>query len=223
MAQSLLPCPHCQTKLAVPDEFRGKVISCLECKTLLMAPPLGDSGELTIVPKKLARGGFPPRVFVPMAALILLGFAGILVNGYYAYQFSTDPASLEQYADSTLAQMGAIQMFGKKKDDGEQNADAEANARRAKEWVADKGQRMTMVAYAFVGVSLLETIGGLTFAFRRPYWLGWLGCLAAVLNINHGCCFPGAVAGIWGAAVLVSNEGRRYFGLDSVSSTKTIG
>jgi hypothetical protein len=39
-----------------------------------------------------------------------------------------------------------------------------------------------------------------------------LGCFAAALNVNElGCCFPGALAGIWGILMLVRDEGRRYF------------
>ena len=174
----------------MPDDFRGKVISCLECGVALRAPSIGVEGELIVVPKSQARGGFPPRVFIPMAALLLLGFAGVLVNGYYAFQFSTDPQALERFADSSLAQMSAIQMFGTKKKDIEDNADAETTHRRAVEWVNEQGQRMTIVMYAFTGVSFVILLGGLSFAFHKPYWLAWVGCFAAIVNLNHGCCFP---------------------------------
>jgi hypothetical protein len=72
MADSLSPCPACQTALRVPDEFRGKVITCLECQTSLLASPLSQDAALKRLPPSLARGTFPPRVFVAMAALLLL-------------------------------------------------------------------------------------------------------------------------------------------------------
>lgn len=214
MADTLYPCPACATTLRVPDAFRGKVVTCLECRVNLLAPPLGSGLSLTTLPPAAAKGGFPPRIFIALAALTLLGFAGLIVNGYYAYQFTTDPAALERYADSTLLQMGAIQMFGAPKKDEPAGWDPETTNRRAREWVAERGPTMTNMAYLFAGVSLIELLGGFAIALRKPYWFAWVGCVAAVANLNHGCCFPGLVAGLWGAAVLFSDEGRRYFGID---------
>jgi hypothetical protein len=214
MADTLFPCPACATTLRVPDAFRGKVVTCLECRAGLLAPPAGSDGKLTKLTPAAAKGGFPPRTFVALAGLTLLGFAGLVVNGYYAYQFTTDPASLERYADSTLMQMGSIQMFGAPKKDEPTAWDPETTNKRAKEWVAEKGPAMTRMAYLFAGVSLVELLGGLAIAFRKPYWLAWAGCVAAVANLNHGCCFPGLVAGVWAAAVLFGDEGRRLFRID---------
>jgi hypothetical protein len=214
MADALYPCPACATTLRVPDAFRGKVVTCLECRANLLAPRAGSDGPLTSLPPAAAKGGFPPRIFIALAALTLLGFAGLVVNGYYAYRFTTDPAALEQYADSTLLQMGSIQMFGAPKKDGPPEWDPETTRKRAREWVAERGPTMTKMAYLFAGVSLVELLGGLAIAFRKPYWLAWVGCLAALANLNHGCCFPGLVVAVWGAAVLFSDEGRRYFRID---------
>ncbi|MFO0935054.1 MAG: hypothetical protein U0798_00880 [Gemmataceae bacterium] len=214
MADSLIPCPRCQTTLRVPDEFRGRIVTCLECKTALLATPISEPPALSIVPPAAARGGFPPRVFIAMSSLILLGVAGMFVNGYYAVQFRNDPQALERYADSTLAQMLSIEMFGSQKDESKEKWDPDATKQRAQEWVAEHGERMKMLAFVFMGVSALVVLGGLSFAFRKPYWLGWIGCVASIANLNHGCCFPGFVAGVWGMVVLFSNEGRSYFGLD---------
>lgn len=222
MADTLLPCPACRTTLRVPDGFRGKVISCLECKTLLLAPPAGSDTPLTIVPKSAARGGFPPRVFVAMAALVLLGFAGVVVNGYTAYQFSTDPTAAERYAHSLLEQMAGVQMFGapqKKEPTEEEKAEALATRQKQAQALAEaRGEDMKRASYLFAVVSFVELLGGLAFAFRRPYWLAWIGCLAALLNVNHGCCFPGAIAAVWSAAILISTDGRKYFGKDDSAS-----
>ncbi len=215
MADSLIPCPACKTTLRVPDAYRGKVLTCLECRATLLASPLGSEEALAVVPPNAARGGFPPRIFIAMAALLLLGVSGMVVNGYYAVQFASDPTALEKFADSTLSQMVSVQMFGAPKKDEKNDWDPETTNRRAKEWVAEHGDRMKAMTYAFGVVSLFVAIGGLTFALRKPYWLAWVGCVAAMVNLNHGCCFPGIVAGIWSMAVLFSNEGRRYFGLDA--------
>jgi hypothetical protein len=222
MADTLLPCPACRTTLRVPDDMRGKVITCLECRALLLAPQAGSGEPLTVVPKVAARGGFPPRVFVALAALILLGFAGVVVNGYTAYQFSTDPAAAERYAHSLLEQMAGVQMFGapKKKDlTEEEKAEALATRQKQAQALAEaRGEDMKRASYLFAAVSFVVLCGGLAFAFRTPYWLAWLGCLAAILNINHGCCFPGAIAAVWSAAILISTDGRRYFGKDDSTS-----
>jgi hypothetical protein len=226
MADTLLPCPACRTTLRVPDEFRGKVISCLECKALLLAPPGGSDAPLTVVPKSAARGGFPPRVFIALASLLLLGFAGVVVNGYTAYQFSTDPTAAERYAHSLLEQMASVQMFGvpgKKDPTEEEKAEALALRQKQAQALAEaRGEDMKRASYLFAAVSFVELLGGFAFAFRRPYWLAWVACLAAILNINHGCCFPGAIAAVWSAAILISTDGRRYFGIeDSTSPPRT--
>ena len=222
MVDSLLPCPSCRTNLKVPDELRGKVITCLECNALLISSPLVDEAALSLAPPSAVRGGFPPRIFIAMAALIFLGIAGAFVNGYYAIQFHNDPEALERYADSTLAQMVSIQMFGAKQKDVDEKWDAETTRRRAKEWVAEHGERMKTMAYVFLAVSVVVVVGGLAFAFQKPYWLAWVGCVVAMANLNHGCCFPGVVAGIWGMSVLFSNEGRRYFGIDGPAASPSV-
>lgn len=225
MADTLLPCPACKTTLRVPDEFRGKVISCLECQAMLLAPPAGSDADLTAVPKSAARGGFPPRIFVALGSLVLLGFAGLVVNGITAYQFSTDPTAAERYASSLLEQMTSVQMFGvpkKKEQTEEERAEELATRQKQAQALAEaRGEDMKRASYLFAVVSFVELLGGLAFAFRKPYWLAWVGCLAAILNINHGCCFPGAIAAAWSAMVLVSTDGRLFFGKrDSTSPAR---
>lgn len=64
----------------------------------------------------------------------------------------------------------------------------------------------------FIGISAISALGGLCMLLGRGYILAMLGCIAGILNINElGCCFIGAIAGVWGILVLVRDDGRRYF------------
>jgi hypothetical protein len=149
-----------------------------------------------------------------MAALILLGFAGLFVNAYFGYLLKTDPNAAEQYSDHLLGQMQAVKMLDlkPKNPDAEPNEQDEERKRLARELAAARGDDMFRMAVLFAAVSALVLAGGLSFAFKKPYWLAYVGCVAAAVNLNHGCCFPGAIAGIWGFFVLISEEGRRFFG-----------
>jgi hypothetical protein len=207
----LFRCPKCAIALDVPAEFRGKVIRCLECQATLQAPGL-DGGELRLI----TRGRFAPKIFVPVAALLLLGAMGMIVNGYFAVQFARDPAAVAIYAESTIAQMTALNALvtDKAKKDEPPVPDAERR-KQLEAYARENAGTMTKTMALFAGVSAVSLAGGIAYAVGRWRWLAALGCVAAIANLNHGCCFPGAVAGVWGLFALISNEGLRHFGSPS--------
>ena len=53
--------------------------------------------------------------------------------------------------------------------------------------------------------------GGLSMTRRRNYRLAQVACVLAAVNVAHGCCIPGALAGLWGMLMLSSDEGREHF------------
>ncbi|MCS6864025.1 MAG: hypothetical protein RMJ56_08340 [Gemmataceae bacterium] len=61
--------------------------------------------------------------------------------------------------------------------------------------------------------SVVTLLGGLAIALRRYYTLARIACVVAALNLAHGCCLPGALAGLWGLLMLNSEEGREHFGI----------
>ena len=66
--------------------------------------------------------------------------------------------------------------------------------------------------YSFAA-STLVAVGGVCILRGRYYPVAILGCLAALVNVNHLCCLPGGVAGVWGLLSLVRDEGRAHFGI----------
>jgi hypothetical protein len=54
--------------------------------------------------------------------------------------------------------------------------------------------------------------GGVAMIRRKGYRLAQVSCLVAALNLPHLCCVPGAVLGLWGLLLLMSDEGREHFG-----------
>jgi hypothetical protein len=165
-----------------------------------------------------------------MFGLLLLGAAGTFVNGYLYYTFRSDPEAARTFAAWIIRQQAK-----ERPDDAPPPAgplsDEEKREReeRAKAFQADQERRVDETAAAaapFVGpmqgpfalVSLGVLAGGVAFAARRGYWLAFLGCALAILNVNHVCCVPGAVVGVWGFFALISDDGRRHFGRVSDAS-----
>jgi len=173
-------------------------------------------------------------VFVPMFGLLLLGGAGVLVNGYLYFTFKHDPAAAKAFAGWLLRQQAKDTPDDEPKAKGpngkakpptpEEKEEQDARKRdRQKAFEEDQERRIDASAGAaapYVGplqgpfalVSLGVFAGGVAFAARRFYWLAFVGCALAVVNINHACCVPGAVVGVWGFLALISEEGRRHFG-----------
>jgi hypothetical protein len=70
---------------------------------------------------------------------------------------------------------------------------------------------MVPLHWASTAVSALAFLGGVAILRGRWYPLAVAGCVAAILNVNHLCCLPGAVAGVWGLMALVRDDVRAHF------------
>ena len=219
----LIPCPACGTKLRTPRTALGQTVFCSECQAPLKLPDVPDGKAVRLFGGKGKTYAIPPKVIVPMLGLLVFGAAGVLVNGYFFYLFLTRPGSEKEIALKLVDQLRAttadpadVARRDKNLTDAEKAAAVEkARADQAldDEKLAEAwAPRLRAVTPWFALVSFGEFLGGVAFLKKRWMPLAWLGCLCAVANVNQGCCFPGAIIAVWGAFVLISTEGRRYFG-----------
>jgi hypothetical protein len=127
----------------------------------------------------------------------------VIVNAVFLYQFLASPAGAKGWAKN---QMPALRKVGfgtpgppetlEERDE----ADAEQLA-RFNRWAVPLSLAASAVVF----------LGGLSIARRRNYRLAKVACVLASVNIAHGCCIPGAFAGLWGLLMLNSDEGREHF------------
>lgn len=222
----VLRCPHCQHLLHLPEEYLGKIVSCLECKQPFRAP-IREHGVLT-QPQALPKArGVPARFFIPVFGLLLLGTAGTAVNAY----FLADNDAAKQYVNSTLDNL-----FTKEPPEAKDWKAADANAKtkpdeaelKRREEVGEKFRREQhkklealtdsvpmSKGWRVAGLvtSLFTLLGGVAFLVRRGYMIALVGCIAAAVNSPYlGCCFIGGIVAIWSIMALISEEGRQYFG-----------
>ncbi len=219
----LLRCPHCQHALQIPEEFLGQVVTCLQCRGPFRAPTVtnGVLGQPELLPKKPR---IPARLFIPTYGLLLLGFAGLLINVYLAIWMSAEPKAAMKFAEANLFFM--LETDPKAVDGKDKSAPQtpeEAKARRDE--LAEKQEKLTRdvaenvsvsgmirirIIFAIISAGVL--MGGFCFALRRGYYLAFASCaLSAVNSPDIGCCFVGVVVGIWGFMMLISDEGRVHF------------
>lgn len=226
MPDSLLTrCPHCNHALNLPEEFLGQVVSCLECRSPFRAPV--RDGEGLTAPEKLPRPSrIPARLFIPTFGLMLLGFGGLFINGYLAAWMTADPGAAVKFAEANLFFMLETDPPAAKDKDGKAEKLTPEEDKKRRDEMAEKQQQLTKDAaaqvsaagmirtrIAFALVSLGVVAGGFCFALKRGYYFCFFACLLSALNSpDIGCCFVGVVVGIWGFMVLISDEGRKYFG-----------
>ena len=229
--RTVLPCPGCQRPLGFPPEACGESLNCPHCGAAFHIPVRagGASGAVALGPAP--RGGGLPRGFVvPVLALLMLGFAGLVVDGYLSYRFATQPNAEYEYAYGRAIEARSIlsssDTSSVASDKWEQLAPASAagcgmavaatevledvaNAKLARAWQPS----VAPASHYSVVASGLAAVGGLCILRGRFYWLAIAGCVAAIVNVNHLCCIPGGVAGVWGILSLVRDEGRAHFGI----------
>ena len=222
----VIRCPSCQHLLDIPEAFLGRVVTCLECKCPFQAP-VRDGDRLTAAVARPKTARIPARIFVALYGLLLLGFAGVLVNGYLFYWFGADPNGAKNFVESNLQFMTANKPDAPKADANRKRSedDEKRDAEKSKEF-QDEQDRKTRDAAATVPVGELRfrrllfllmsvgvLLGALAFLLRRFYAMAFVGCfLAAINSPDLGCCFFGAIVGAWGFFALISDEGRKYFG-----------
>lgn len=226
----LIRCPLCQHLLNLPEDYLGKVVTCLECSRSFTAPT--REGDRLTTPTPLPQRSLPAKILVPLFGLLLLGAGGVMLNGYCYYRFAEDPEAAKGYVRQILRQLSleappeepVAPAKGKVRSappTPEEQARQEARLKefqdeqekRIEQRTAELAPQLRPLRGIFLLVSVGILIGGLAFAFRRGYPLAFLGCgLAAINSPDMGCCFPGLVVGVWGFFVLISDEGRQYFG-----------
>lgn len=231
MSAAIIHCPNpvCQRLLNLPSEAIGKPISCPYCRSSIRIEwseqgaaqevRLGQTGGLRI----------PRMLQVPGFLLLILGVAGIFVNLYVAGRIDNEAGFALTYARDRvrdLRQATGLSGFSNTSRDSDEVGPWELFAAaagpaalateqmRADEELAQTwAPRMQPLHYLFAGVSLISAIGGVCILRGRGYWFAFIGCLAAILNLNNACCFPGAIGGIWGILVLIRDDGRVHFGI----------
>jgi hypothetical protein len=217
-------CPHCNHALAVPEDWLGRVVTCLECQRPFRAPVRDGESLTAAVPLTPART-VPAKMFVPLYGLLLLGLSGSVINAFLLSDSDARAKVTRGTLDNLFADSPAEAKDWKAADRTKAPGDDEL---RRREIVMDAFQRerersMTEMAakwpdskpYRIAGLaaSMLTTFGGFAFLLRRGYIVAFIGCLAAAFNSpDLGCCFAGAIVAAWGFLALISEEGRRYFG-----------
>ena len=211
-------CPGCAKPLHVPAEALAKPMSCPHCRTNIHVP-VSDDGTLG-TPEKVKRSRIPEILLAPMYLLMTLGFAGTAVNGYLSAQFYNQPLSQLEFARTRVHEYHMIESISTIGGDDPMSVDglsmiggtivpAAEDELLAQKWATG----MKPIHTVSTGLSFLALLGGLCILLGRFYWLALLGCVAAILNVNHLCCLPGGIAGLWGILVLVRDEPRLHFGI----------
>jgi hypothetical protein len=209
----VIACPACRHLVRVPLDWLGTQVQCPECQALFRAPVRVD-GQLTaaeLVSRPLSTANTPrpnkPDVMLllPTFGLLVCGVAGIIVNVWTIYAMSTHPGGAHGWAKDQLPYLRKIGLGegtppDQQAEQDEQDADQIARLHR---WLIP----------ASLVASVITLLGGLAIAFRRYYTLARLACVVASVNLAHGCCIPGALAGLWGLLMLNSEEGREHFGI----------
>jgi hypothetical protein len=195
----------------VPLDWLGQEVQCPECKAKFKAPiRIGDKlsePELISRPESAADSGhkkFDRMLLIPAFGLLFCGVMGTIVNGVFLSKLLFDRDGGNEWARN---QVTALHDMG--------IANTAQPGMQEQQNEQDTGQLLRFYRW-FMPLSLVVSVGvflgGLSIALRWNYWLAQLGCVLAMVNLAHGCCLPGAVAGLWGILMLNSEEGRGHFG-----------
>lgn len=207
----VIACPACKHLVRVPADWLGQTVQCPECKATFTAPVrVGDrltEPTLLAAPASLTTStpAKPdPVLTLPAFGLMLVGIVSFLVNGFLLIQFLSSPDHGKEWLQ---AQMPQVRQWGFQEKDAkgtpeEQDAQAAAELAPKLLWVWPIAMAAGAVTFA----------GGVAMIRRKGYRLAQIGCLVAALNLPHLCCVPGAVLGLWGLLLLMSDEGREHFG-----------
>jgi hypothetical protein len=217
-ADQLTACPGCGTPLKVPAAAVGTAVGCPHCPARFR-PAAG--GPPALLP---ARRRMPSRLMAPAAGLLLVGLAGVLVNGYIAGLTALRPEAAADVARGMVQRERVYQALAAGGRGGADEfaypAHAAAAGVAAARLTRDAQDELLAAAQAegvrrragqFLVVSLVATAGGLCMVFGRLYPLAVLGCVAALLNLNHMCFVPGLPVGVYGLLTLARDDVRPFF------------
>lgn len=150
---------------------------------------------------------------------------GLLINGSIAARTTGNPTAALEVARAAVRQERLLEVLAaaNRKPDPDNYAHpaaaAVAGAAAAsftrdhldEQLAAARAEAVPRVNAWFAAVSAVVLVGGLCVLFGRFYPLALLGCVAAILNLNHMCFAPGLVVGIWGLLMLARDDVRPYF------------
>lgn len=222
MSDSVVNCPGCSRPLHVPASAAGRSTHCPHCRAVL-AITWSETGTPTSVKVVPPRPVIAKSLMLPGLALVLLGLAGVFVNGYLSLLFFNQPGADLEFARGRVKEVrsaealsgamhrtsdwvggGPAALCGAAPIIAAEEARDEA---LAESWV----QGLKPIHLVSTVVSLLAVLGGIALVRGRLYPLALLGCAAALVNVNHLCCIPGGIAGVWGFMLLVRDDARDYF------------
>jgi hypothetical protein len=206
----VISCPACNHLLRVPLDWLGQSVQCPECTAMFKAPiKVGDiltAPELISRPAPIVRTKRKTHdvmLLLPAFGLLLCGITGAIVNGFFISKLFFDRDGGREWASNQIMALRKIGLGtpGPPETEDQRNEQDSAEMLRLYRWV------MPMSLCVSLGIFL----GGLSIALGWNYRLAQLGCVLAMLNIAHGCCIPGVVAGFWCILMLNSDEGRGHF------------
>lgn len=204
----VIACPACRHLVRVPADWLGTTVACPECKATFTAPVrqgdrLTEPALLTAPPAAAAPAAprADPLLALPAFGLLLVGFASLFANGYLFVRFVSAPDGGRGWVKD---QLPALKQAGLKPDP--------ADADQAEDKVAaELAPKFLWVWLAGAAAAAVEVAAGLAMLRRKYYRLAQLGCTLAAVNLPHLCCVPGAVFGLWGLLLLMSDEARDHF------------
>ena len=209
-------CPGCSTPLRVPAAAVGTAVGCPHCAARFQ--PTADGSAVPLPPDRR----MPQRLALLAVGLLLLGAAGLAVNGDLALRTANDPAAAlavartevrQERLQETLTAPPTAATFPYPP------AAAAAGVAAAhltrdhldEELAAARAAGVYRVNARFAAVSAVVVLGGVCVLFGRLYPLAVLGCVAAVVNVNHMCFVPGLLMGGWGVLTLARDDARPWF------------
>jgi hypothetical protein len=203
----VIACPACRHLLRVPADWLGQTVQCPECKATFRAP-VRDGDRLTepelIAGRALWQSAGPPAhkhtdaaMWLPAFGLMLVGVVSVIVNTYTLAVIAQNPAGFEESIKGQIEE--ALKRLGQPPPAG----GAKNPAVRWPVFAAMTGWCLLCGTVSF--------LGGLGITLRRWRRLAQVGCITATLNIAGCCCVPGALFGVWGLLMLMSEEGRSHF------------
>jgi hypothetical protein len=205
----VIACPACKHLLRVPLDWLGTQVQCPECQAKFRAP-VREGGRLT-EPELISRPAAPAAsrrpdmmLLVPAFGLMLCGFASAVVNAWALYSLLSHPGGAEGWVKERVLPSVRQAGFGEKVPPEQQAAQDAKDA-------AESARLLTWVLPMSLAAGAVTFAGGLSIVLRWNYRLAQAGCVLAMLNVAHGCCVPGAVAGLWGLLMLNSEEAREHF------------
>jgi uncharacterized protein YbaR (Trm112 family) len=207
----ILACPACRHLVRVPADWLGQSVQCPECQAKFQAP-VREGDRLTapvLLSPSPSVAPTPTRsrpdllLTFPAFGLMLVGIAAVITNCAMFVRFVSSPDGGKGWFKDQMPEirkMGFAQLEGPANQE-EQDEQAATELATWLLWVLP-------VAALAGGVSFA---GGLGIILRKGYRLAQVGCVLAALNIPNLCCVPGALFGLWGLLMLMSEEGREHF------------